>query len=61
MPPWGGFGRKLNAIHRNFLIVQAAVLTHLAVGLNRLVQGYLGLNDIRETVLFPRDACRLAP
>ncbi|KAL9473750.1 hypothetical protein ACSS6W_008130 [Trichoderma asperelloides] len=31
------------------------------LGLNRLVQGYLGLNDIRETVLFPRDACRLAP
>ncbi|KAL6887119.1 hypothetical protein GGI43DRAFT_417684 [Trichoderma evansii] len=31
------------------------------LGLNRLVQGYLGLADIRETVLFPRDACRLAP
>ncbi|UKZ78315.1 hypothetical protein TrVFT333_006051 [Trichoderma virens FT-333] len=31
------------------------------LGLNRLVQGYLGLTDIRETVLFPRDACRLAP
>lgn len=34
---------------------------HLTVGLNRLVQGYLGLADVRETVLFPRDACRLAP
>ncbi|KAL7932143.1 hypothetical protein V8C35DRAFT_329140 [Trichoderma chlorosporum] len=31
------------------------------LGLNRLIQGYLGLVDIRETVLFPRDACRLAP
>ncbi|KAL6879904.1 hypothetical protein HDV57DRAFT_99060 [Trichoderma longibrachiatum] len=31
------------------------------LGLNRLVQGYLGLADVRETVLFPRDACRLAP
>ncbi|PTB62253.1 class II aaRS and biotin synthetase [Trichoderma citrinoviride] len=31
------------------------------LGLNRLVQGYLGLGDVRETVLFPRDACRLAP
>ncbi|KAL7783567.1 hypothetical protein V8C37DRAFT_42929 [Trichoderma ceciliae] len=31
------------------------------LGLNRLVQGYLGLTDIRETILFPRDACRLAP
>ncbi|KAL7894103.1 hypothetical protein HDV63DRAFT_389613 [Trichoderma sp. SZMC 28014] len=31
------------------------------LGLNRLVQGYLGLVDVRETVLFPRDACRLAP
>ncbi|TFB06756.1 Aspartate-tRNA ligase [Trichoderma ghanense] len=31
------------------------------LGLNRLVQGYLGLVDVRETVLFPRDASRLAP
>ncbi|KAK4219695.1 aspartyl-tRNA synthetase [Rhypophila decipiens] len=31
------------------------------LGINRLVQGFLGLADIRETVLFPRDASRLAP
>ncbi|KAM7212555.1 hypothetical protein V8F06_012052 [Rhypophila decipiens] len=31
------------------------------LGINRLVQGFLGLDDIRETVLFPRDASRLVP
>ncbi|ATY64533.1 aspartate-tRNA ligase [Cordyceps militaris] len=31
------------------------------LGINRLVQGLLGLSDIRETVLFPRDAARLIP
>ncbi|KAK0705845.1 hypothetical protein B0T21DRAFT_341663 [Apiosordaria backusii] len=31
------------------------------LGINRLVQGFLGLEDIRETVLFPRDAARLSP
>ncbi|KAK4674894.1 hypothetical protein QC764_503120 [Podospora pseudoanserina] len=31
------------------------------LGINRLVQGFLGLEDIRETVLFPRDAARLLP
>ncbi|PVI02292.1 class II aaRS and biotin synthetase [Periconia macrospinosa] len=31
------------------------------LGINRLVQGFLGLTDIRETVLFPRDAARLTP
>ncbi|KAI0201864.1 hypothetical protein F4808DRAFT_424084 [Astrocystis sublimbata] len=31
------------------------------LGINRLVQGFLGLEDIRETVLFPRDARRLTP
>ncbi|KAK4189003.1 hypothetical protein QBC35DRAFT_494952 [Podospora australis] len=31
------------------------------LGINRLVQGFLGLDDIRETVLFPRDAARLTP
>jgi aspartyl/asparaginyl-tRNA synthetase len=34
---------------------------YFTVGLNRLVQGFLGLSDVRETVLFPRDAGRLAP
>lgn len=37
------------------------LLTFLLVGLNRLVQGLVGLQDIRETVLFPRDAIRLSP
>ncbi|KAK3358796.1 hypothetical protein B0T25DRAFT_587939 [Lasiosphaeria hispida] len=31
------------------------------MGINRLVQGFWGLDDIRETVLFPRDATRLTP
>ncbi|CCF44874.1 hypothetical protein CH063_14134 [Colletotrichum higginsianum] len=31
------------------------------MGLNRFVQGFLGLADIHETVLFPRDASRLGP
>lgn len=30
-------------------------------GLNRIVQYYLGLNDIREATMFPRDPQRLAP
>jgi aspartyl/asparaginyl-tRNA synthetase len=29
--------------------------------MNRFVQGLVGLTDIRETVLFPRDAKRLSP
>ncbi|MCJ1280322.1 hypothetical protein MMC21_008149 [Puttea exsequens] len=31
------------------------------VGLNRVVQFYLGLNNVREATLFPRDPARLAP
>ncbi|KAH9873310.1 hypothetical protein J1614_005708 [Plenodomus biglobosus] len=31
------------------------------MGINRFVQGLIGLTDIRETVLFPRDAKRLSP
>ncbi|KAF2123423.1 class II aaRS and biotin synthetase [Dothidotthia symphoricarpi CBS 119687] len=31
------------------------------LGMNRFVQGLVGLTDIRETVLFPRDAKRLSP
>ncbi|KAL2208339.1 class II aaRS and biotin synthetase [Sarocladium strictum] len=31
------------------------------MGLNRFVQSFLGLSDIRETVLFPRNASRLVP
>ncbi|KAI1455138.1 aspartate-tRNA ligase [Annulohypoxylon moriforme] len=30
-------------------------------GLNRLLQGYLGMDDVHETVLFPRDANTLIP
>ena len=30
-------------------------------GVNRILQGFLGLEEIRETTLFPRDANRLAP
>lgn len=31
------------------------------VGLNRLLQGFLGLDDIHEAALFPRDSSRVAP
>ena len=31
------------------------------LGLNRIVQYFLGLNNIREATLFPRDPIRLAP
>ena len=30
-------------------------------GVNRILQGFLGLKDIREVTLFPRDKTRLAP
>ncbi|KAG9196767.1 hypothetical protein G6514_005224, partial [Epicoccum nigrum] len=31
------------------------------LGMKRFLQGLVGLTDIRETVLFPRDAKRLSP
>lgn len=31
------------------------------VGLNRLLQGFLGLDDIHEVALFPRDSSRSEP
>ncbi|PVH98977.1 aspartate-tRNA ligase [Periconia macrospinosa] len=31
------------------------------LGVNRLLQGFLGLKDVREVTLFPRDVNRLAP
>ena len=31
------------------------------IGMNRVLQGFLGLADIREATLFPRDMRRLAP
>lgn len=31
------------------------------LGVNRLLQGFLGLDDIREVTMFPRDVNRLAP
>ncbi|KAL2016554.1 hypothetical protein VTK56DRAFT_3411 [Thermocarpiscus australiensis] len=31
------------------------------LGINRLLQGFLGLDDVREVTLFPRDVNRLAP
>jgi aspartyl-tRNA synthetase len=31
------------------------------LGLNRLLQSFLGLDDVRETTLFPRDVNRLRP
>ena len=40
---------------------QASLTFCHTVGINRFVQGLLGLADVRETVLFPRDACRLSP
>ncbi|KAH1682918.1 hypothetical protein KXX46_002555 [Aspergillus fumigatus] len=33
----------------------------LGLGVNRLLQGFLGLDDVRETTLFPRDVHRTAP
>lgn len=42
---------------------EAGVRPHgnYGVGFNRFVQGFLGLADIHETALFPRDAGRIAP
>lgn len=42
---------------------KAGMPTHggLGVGVNRLLQGFLGLGDVREVTLFPRDVNRLAP
>ena len=55
----GGSSKPLS---RNLNSVDQASLTFcFAVGLNRFVQGFLGLADIRESVLFPRNAARLAP
>ncbi|KAJ8123327.1 hypothetical protein ONZ43_g698 [Nemania bipapillata] len=34
---------------------------NVAIGLNRFLQGYLGLPDIHDTALFPRDANKLLP
>lgn len=31
------------------------------LGVNRLLQGFLGLEDVREVTLFPRDVNRLKP
>ncbi len=31
------------------------------LGVNRLLQAFLGLDDVREVTLFPRDVNRLAP
>ena len=31
------------------------------LGLNRILQFYLGLNNVREATLFPRDPQRLGP
>jgi len=31
------------------------------LGMERMVQKMLGLNNIRETILFPRDRNRLVP
>lgn len=31
------------------------------LGLNRLLQSFLGLDDVREVILFPRDMNRLRP
>jgi aspartyl/asparaginyl-tRNA synthetase len=31
------------------------------LGVNRLLQGFLGLDDVREVTLFPRDVTRLTP
>jgi aspartyl-tRNA synthetase len=33
----------------------------LGLGVNRLLQGFLGLDDVREVTLYPRDANRTAP
>lgn len=33
----------------------------LGLGVNRLLQSFLGLRDVREVTLFPRDVNRIAP
>jgi aspartyl/asparaginyl-tRNA synthetase len=62
LPPWGGYGSEY---HVSLKFSNPRLLTNancfVIVGLNRFVQGFLGLQDIRETVLFPRDGSRLAP
>ncbi|KAK8022450.1 hypothetical protein PG993_013217 [Apiospora rasikravindrae] len=42
---------------------EAGLLPHVncAFGMNRVLQAFLGLGDVREATLFPRDAARLAP
>jgi aspartyl/asparaginyl-tRNA synthetase len=42
---------------------KCGVATHggCGIGINRLLQGYLDLKDVREATLFPRDAKHLAP
>ncbi|KAK8076154.1 hypothetical protein PG994_003426 [Apiospora phragmitis] len=42
---------------------EAGLLPHVnfAFGMNRVLQSVLGLGDVREATLFPRDAGRLAP
>lgn len=42
---------------------EAGVHPHgcFAFGMNRVLQAFLGLGDVHETVLFPRDVGRVAP
>lgn len=42
---------------------EAGVHPHgcFAFGMNRVLQAFLGLGDVHETVLFPRDVQRIAP
>ncbi len=58
MPPWGGLGRKSANSH---LTDYDESNKMVVVGINRLVQGLPGLSDIRETILFARNAARLIP
>ncbi|KAK7937657.1 aspartyl-tRNA synthetase [Apiospora aurea] len=61
----GGTGRDPDAaMWRPWLgAFEAGLLPHVncAFGMNRVLQAFLGLGDVREATLFPRDAGRLAP
>lgn len=49
--------------HAYMTAVKAGMPRHggCGLGVDRLLQSFLGLNDVREATLFPRDVNRLAP
>ena len=49
--------------HAYMTTLKAGMPSHggCGLGVNRLLQSFLGLDDVREATLFPRDVNRLAP